>query len=59
VAIHVPVGRPVLVSRIVAIAHETLTRTGTDPYELILTPELAPARSLPVVTRSPRRLQAA
>jgi hypothetical protein len=59
VAIHVPVGRPALVSRIVAIAHETLTRTGTDPYELILTPELAPARSLPVVTRSPRRLQAA
>jgi hypothetical protein len=59
VTIHVPVGRPALVSRIVSIAHETLTRSGSSPYELVLTPESAPVRPLPVVGRPTRRLQAA
>jgi hypothetical protein len=61
VAIQVPVGRPALVSRIVAIAHDTLTRSRTSPYELVLVPvaESATVRSLPVINRPTRRLQAA
>jgi len=59
VAIHVPAGRPALVSRIVAIAHDTLTRSGSSPYELVLTPEATPVRPVPVLTRPTRRLQAA
>ena len=59
VAIHVPVGRPALVSRIVSIAHETLTRIGSSPYELILMPETIPARPAPVIAHPTRRLQAA
>jgi hypothetical protein len=59
VAIHVPVGRPAIVSRIVAIAHDTLTRVGTTPYELVLIPETAPVRPLPGISRPTRRLQAA
>src|SRR4029450_13097861 len=39
-----PVGRPAIVSRIVAIAHETLTRSGAARYELVLTPQLVPGR---------------
>ena len=42
VAIRVPVHRPATVSRIVAIAHEALTRSGAGRYELVLSPE--PAR---------------
>jgi hypothetical protein len=55
------VGRPALVSRIVAIAHDTLTRSRTSPYELVLVPvpESATVRSLPVINRPTRRLQAA
>jgi hypothetical protein len=59
VAIHVPVGRPTTVSRIVAITHDTLTRSGAGAYELVLTPEPALVRPLPVVGRPARRLQAA
>lgn len=59
VSIHVPVGRPAMVSRIVAIAHDSMTRVGTSPYELVLIPETAPVRPLPVVARPTRRLQAA
>jgi len=59
VEMQVPVGRPTTVSRIVAIAHDTLTRTGAGRYELVLTPEPAPARPLGHVTRTVRRLQAA
>jgi hypothetical protein len=55
--IQVPVGRPAIVSRIVAIAHETLTQTGAGRYELVLTP--APVRPLGRATRAARRLQAA
>jgi hypothetical protein len=60
VEIRVPVGRPALVSRIVAIAHETLTRTGAERYELVLTPA-EPARVQPrgSAPRVARRLQAA
>ena len=39
VEIRVPVSRPAAVSRIVAIAHDTLTRAGAGRYELVLTPE--------------------
>jgi hypothetical protein len=59
VEIKVPVGRPGVVSRIVAIAHETLNRTGAANYELVLTPEAAPVRPAPTAVRSARRLQAA
>ena len=59
VEIQVPVGRPATVSRIVAIAHDTLTRTGAGRYELVLTPEPAPVRPLGTVARHTRRLQAA
>jgi hypothetical protein len=59
VEVQVPVGRPATVSRIVAIAHDTLTRTGAGRYELVLTPEPWPVRPLGSVTRTARRLQAA
>ncbi len=59
VDIQVPVGRPATVSRIVGITHDTLTRTGAGRYELVLTPDLAPATSLGTVARTARRLQAA
>jgi hypothetical protein len=59
VEIQVPVGRPTVVSRIVAIVHQALTRTGADRYELVLTPDPAPVRPLGAVNRHARRLQAA
>ena len=59
VEIRVPVGRPAIVSRIVAITHETLTRSGAARYELVLTPEPAPSRPIGAVARPARRLQAA
>jgi hypothetical protein len=59
VDIHVPVGRPATVSRIVGIAHDTLTRTGAGRYELVLTPDVTPASVLRSVPRTARRLQAA
>jgi hypothetical protein len=55
----VPVGRPAIVSRIVAIAHGTLTRSGAGRYELVLTPEPARVHALGGPTRIARRLQAA
>ncbi len=59
VDIHVPVGRPATVSRIVGIAHETLTRMGAARYELVLTPDPVSAGPLASVPRTTRRLQAA
>jgi hypothetical protein len=59
VDIHVPVGRPATVSRIVGIAHDTLTRTGAGRYELVLTPDVTPASVLRSVSRTAGRLQAA
>lgn len=59
VEIQVPVGRPTTVSRIVAIAHDTLTRSGAGRYELVLTPEPARVRPLGTVTRAARWPQAA
>jgi hypothetical protein len=59
VEVRVPVGRPAVVSRIVAIAHETLTRTGAARYELVLTPAPAPVRPLGTLPGPARRLQAA
>ena len=59
VDIRVPIGRPALVSRIVGIVHDTLTRAGAGPYELVLTPEAAPSTTIRTVTRTDRRLQAA
>ena len=59
VQIQVPVGRPATVSRIVAIAHDTLTRTAAGRYELVLTPEPARVRPLGSATRTARRLEAA
>jgi hypothetical protein len=54
-----PVGQPVVVSRTVAIAHDTLTRLGASPYELVLTPRTAPARRPGVVARRRRWREAA
>jgi hypothetical protein len=59
VEIKVPVGRPAIVSRIVAIAHDTLTRSGAGRYELVLTPEPARVHALGGPTRIARRLHAA
>jgi hypothetical protein len=59
VDIHVPVGRPATVSRIVGIAHETLTRMGAGRYELVLTPDPVSAGPLAPAPRPARRLQAA
>jgi hypothetical protein len=59
VDIRVPVGRPATVSRIVAIAHDVLTRTGAGSYELVLTPDPKPAALAAAAPRIARRLQAA
>jgi hypothetical protein len=59
VGIQVPADRPAMVSRIVAIAHDTLMRTGVDRYELVLTPDPTPVPGVRTVSRSARRLRAA
>jgi hypothetical protein len=59
VDIHVPIGRPTTVSRIVEIAHDTLTRTGAGRYELVLTPDPTPVATVAPALRTARRLQAA
>ena len=59
VEIKVPVGRPAIVSRIVAIAHDTLTRSGASRYELVLTPQGTRVHVLGGPIRTARRLQAA
>jgi len=59
VQIRVPVGRPALVSRIVAIAHDTLTRAGSARYELVLTPAPVAVQPLSTAGHHVRRLQAA
>jgi hypothetical protein len=59
VEVRVPVNRPALVSRIVAVAHDTLTRTGAGRYELILSPAPSPVRPVPSIPDSVRRLRAA
>jgi hypothetical protein len=59
VEVQVPVSRPALVSRIVAVAHDTLTRTGAGRYELVLTPAPTPVRPVPSMPSTTRRLQAA
>jgi hypothetical protein len=48
-----------MVGRIVAIAHDTLTRSGAGRYELVLTTDPTSVRALAPVTRPTRRLQAA
>lgn len=59
VQIQVPIGRPALVSRIVAIAHDTLTRAGAARYELILSPAAATVQPLGTAAHKVRRLKAA
>ena len=59
VQIQVPVGRPAIVSRIVAIAHDTLIRAGAARYELVLTPAPVPVRPFGSAVNPARRLQAA
>ena len=59
VEVQVPVGRPAVVGRIVAISHDILTRTGAGRYELVLTPNPETARPLGTAPRAVRRLQAA
>jgi hypothetical protein len=55
----VPVGRPALVSRIVAIAHGTLRDLGVTRYELVLTPDPAPPRRIASTGPAARRLRVA
>jgi hypothetical protein len=57
--IRIPIGQPAAVSRIVAIAHDTLTRAGASRYELVLIPKARPVRPIGDLTRQPRRLRAA
>jgi hypothetical protein len=59
VDVQVPVGRPAVISRIVAVSHDVLTRTGAGRYELVLTPSPEAARPLGAAPRAVRRLQAA
>ncbi len=59
IEIRVPIGQPAIVSRIVAIAHDALTRDGASRYELVLTPGMTPRRALGMWARRARRLQAA
>jgi hypothetical protein len=59
IQIRVPVGRPALVSRIVAIAHGTLRDLGVTRYELVLTPDPAPARRIASTRPAARRLRVA
>ena len=59
VAMHVPVARPALVSRVLAITDETLRELRVARYELVLTPEPAPARRGVSTAPHPRRLRAA
>ena len=59
VEMRVPVGRPALVSRIVAIAHGTLRDLGVTRYELVLTPDPAPARRIASTGPAARRLRVA
>lgn len=44
VAMRLPVDRPALAGRVLAITHQTLSRNGAARYQLVLTPE-APARA--------------
>ena len=57
VEMRVPIARPAQVSRIVAIAHDTLRDLGVTRYELVLTPEPAPARRLAPIGPVARRLR--
>jgi hypothetical protein len=59
VEIRAPIGHPRVVSRTVAIAHDTLTGAGAGPYELILTPGTQPGRPVGALAPRPRRLEAA
>lgn len=45
VEMRVSVARPALVSRIIAIAHDTLRELGIARYELVLTPQPTPMRA--------------
>jgi hypothetical protein len=55
----VPVGRPALVSHIVAIAHDALGELGITRYELVLTPDPAPGRRAAPLGPVTRRLRVA
>jgi sugar phosphate isomerase/epimerase len=59
VAMAVPASRPALVSQVVSITHDTLTRLGARRYELVLTPEPAPVRVLETPEHAPRQLRVA
>jgi len=59
VAMHVPVARPALVSRVLAITHDTLRDLRIAQYELVLTPEQAPPRRGGSTATHLRRLRAA
>jgi hypothetical protein len=59
VALRVPVGRPALVGRLVAIPHDTLGELGDARYELVLTPVPSPARRVARIRPVARRLRVA
>jgi hypothetical protein len=59
VAMQVPVGRPALVARVLAIAQDTLPRIDAAPYELVLTPQAGPAALVRPGMRPARQLRVA
>jgi hypothetical protein len=46
VVMRLPAGDPALAGRILAIAHETLGRLGSGPWEVVLVPQPASVRPL-------------
>ena len=54
VTVAVPLGRPALVARILAVLHRTLGRLGPDRYEIVLAPQ-EPAPTVTLCWRSPER----
>jgi hypothetical protein len=58
VSMRLPVDRPVLTGRILAITHRTLSGIGAPRYQLVLAPA-APALATVTTLRSRRRLRVA
>jgi hypothetical protein len=51
----VPLGRPAVVGRILAITQATLDRVAGEPYEIVLSAQPRPAAAARLVPMAPRR----
>ena len=58
VSMQLPVDRPAVAGRVLAITHRTLSGIGTARYQLVLTPTVPAPAPVPVL-RSARRLRVA